>query len=89
MKPIDPSLAAEAVQLVGGDRNRAYGHPKTNFQRIAQFWSAILDINVTPAQVAMCMMAVKMSREIHAHKRDNLVDCIAYCITLDAVQEDS
>ena len=35
MKPIDPSLAAEAVQLVGGDRNRAYAHPKVNFQRIA------------------------------------------------------
>jgi len=42
VKSIDPSLAAEAVQLVGGDRNRAYAHPKVNFQRIADLWARVL-----------------------------------------------
>ena len=89
MKPIVPSLAAEAVQLVGGDRNRAYAHPKVNFQRIADLWSPILGCPVSPAQVALCMIQVKVSREINLHKRDNLVDLIGYALTLDAVQEDS
>ncbi len=88
MKNIDPSLAHEAVQLVGGDRNRAYAHPAINFQRIARLWEPILGCPVTPAQVALCMVQVKVAREIHAHKRDNLVDLIGYTLTLDAVTED-
>jgi hypothetical protein len=87
-KPIDPSLAHEAVQLVGGDRHRAYAHPAVNFQRIARLWEPILGCPVTPAQVALCMVQVKVAREIHNHKRDNLVDLIGYTLTLDAVQED-
>ena len=88
MKNLDPSLAAEAVQLVGGDRNRAYAHPAINFQRIAKLWEPIFGCTVTPAQVAMAMVQVKISRELHVHKRDNIVDAIGYLLTLDAVQED-
>ena len=48
MKPIDPSLANEAVRLVTGDRQASYAHPKVNFARIAALWSPILGIQVTP-----------------------------------------
>ena len=34
-------VAAEAVQLVGGDRNRAYAHPAINFQRIARHFRQV------------------------------------------------
>ena len=88
MKNIDPSLAHEAVQLVGGDRNRAYAHPAINFQRIARLWEPILGCPVTPAHVALCMVQVKISRQIHASKRDNVLDAIGYLLTLDAVTED-
>ncbi len=88
MKPIDPSLGIEAARLVGGDRNRAYAHPSINFARIARLWEPVLGCSVSPAQVALCMIQVKVAREIHAHKRDNLVDLIGYTLTLDAVTED-
>ena len=89
MKPIDKTLASEAVDLVTGDRQKSYAHPRVNFQRIADLWSPILGITVTPEQVALCSVQIKIAREIHAHKRDNVVDAIGYLLTLDAcIEED-
>ena len=84
MKPIDAGLASEAVRLVTGDRQTAYAHPKVNFQRIADLWSPILGIEVTPEQVALCSVQIKIAREIHAHKADNVIDAIGYLLCLDA-----
>lgn len=88
MKPIDPTLASEAVRIVTGDRQADYDHPRRNFARIAALWSPILGIEVTPEQVALCSVQIKIAREIHAHKRDNVVDAIGYLLTLDACRED-
>ena len=88
MKAIDPTLAADAVQAVTGPRQRDYAHPKINFQRIANLWSIVLDVDITPEQVALCMIQVKIAREMNRHSRDNIVDLIGYSLTLDACQED-
>lgn len=88
MKAIDPTLAADAVQAVTGPRQRDYAHPKINFQRIANLWSIVLDVDITPEQVALCMIQVKIAREMNRHTRDNIVDLIGYSLTLDACQED-
>ena len=88
MKPIDPTLATDAIRLVTGDRQAAYAHPKVNFQRIADLWSPILGITVTPEQVALCSVQIKIAREIHAHKADNIIDAIGYLLCLDACRED-
>jgi hypothetical protein len=88
VKPIDPSLATDAIRLVTGDRQAAYAHPKVNFQRIADLWSPILGITVTPEQVALCSVQIKIAREIHAHKADNIIDAIGYLLCLDACRED-
>ena len=50
-------------------------------------WSAILGQEVTPAQVGLCMIAVKVSRECHKPKRDNLVDIAGYAETVRMVRE--
>jgi hypothetical protein len=88
VKAIDPTLAADAVQAVTGPRQRDYAHPKINFQRIANLWSIVLDVDITPEQVALCMIQVKIAREMNRHTRDNIVDLIGYSLTLDACQED-
>lgn len=88
MKPINPTLATDAIRLVTGDRQAAYAHPKVNFQRIADLWSPILGITVTPEQVALCSVQIKIAREIHAHKADNIIDAIGYLLCLDACRED-
>lgn len=76
------SILIEAESLVHGDRNESYGHPLDDFRRTAKMWSAILGIEVRPEQVGLCMIAVKLSRECHAHKRDNLVDIAGYAETV-------
>lgn len=86
-KSIDPSLATEAIGLVTGDRVKAYGHPSKNFQDIADLWSVILGTHVTGEQVALCMVQVKIARELHNPKRDNLVDAIGYLLAYDACGE--
>ena len=85
-KDVDSTLVEEAVQLVSADRQAQYGHPLDNFQRIADLWSVILNIEVTPEQVALCMVQVKVSRELQNPKRDNIVDAIGYLLTYDTVQ---
>ena len=86
LKPIDKSLLDEAYTLVTGDRQESYDHPARNFDRIARLWSVALDKEVTAEDVATCMILVKIARQLHAPKRDNLVDAIGYLLTLEAVR---
>lgn len=74
--PVFETILEEARFITDGARN--YGTPEENFSRIALCWSAILEINLTPEQVALCMIAMKVCREAHAHKHDNIVDIAGY-----------
>ena len=86
LKPIDKSLLDEAYNLVTGDRQQSYDHPARNFDRIARLWSVALDKEITAEDVATCMILVKIARQLHAPKRDNLVDAVGYLLTLEAVR---
>ena len=46
-------------------------------------------LEVTAREAMLCMVGVKMSREVHRHKRDNLVDIAGYaeCIEQAAQAE--
>jgi hypothetical protein len=83
---IDHTLLEEAGYLVSEERQAAYGHPSKNFSETAALWSVILGIQVTPEQVALCMVQVKIARELNAHKRDNIVDAIGYLVAYDATR---
>jgi hypothetical protein len=78
----------EAQRIVHGDRRIDYGHPMDDFARTSLIWQAILGIPVTPEQVALCMVGVKISREVNKPKRDNLVDMAGYAETLNMVHEE-
>lgn len=69
----------EANRLTHGDRDKNYGTPKTNHERIAALWSVVLEHPVTPAQVALCMAQVKVARLIETPTHlDSFVDGAAY-----------
>lgn len=78
----------EAQRLVHGDRQASYGHPIEDFTRTGRMWGALLGTDdVPPEKVALCMIAVKMSRECNRPKRDNAVDMAGYAETLHMVRE--
>lgn len=69
----------EAKRLINADRAKDYGQPRINHQRIADLWSVILGIEVSPAQVAICMAQVKLSRLVHTPDHlDSYIDAAAY-----------
>ncbi len=72
-------ILEEATKLTYSSRQDEYGTPQENHDRIAKLWSVVLDIPVTPWQVALCMNQVKVARLVHQHhKLDNWVDAVAY-----------
>lgn len=85
---IDIREYQEAEALVHGPRNADYGHPLDDFTKTALIWSAILGIEVTPEEVALCMVGVKLSREVNKPKRDNLVDAHGYLMTYRMVKDE-
>lgn len=79
----DESIFEEATRIVGGTRRQDYGSVRGSFDRIAKAWSAVLPCDVTGEHVALCMIGLKLVRESHAHKRDNLVDIAGYNLCLE------
>jgi len=74
-------FSEDANKLVE-ERGKKYGHPLENFTRIAGMWREILSVDITPEQVALCMIAVKISRECNVHSPDNMRDIAGYAQTL-------
>lgn len=90
----DENVLQEAERLIYGPRQASYGHPYDDFSKTGQMWGAILkewrssgEPNVPPELVGLCQIAVKISREVNAHKRDNIVDIAGYAGTVALVRE--
>ncbi len=75
----------EAAHIIEGPRRSSYGDVSESFQRIADMWSPILRRQVFPYEVALCMIALKICREINEHGHDNLVDIIGYAALMDSM----
>ena len=69
----------EAIRLTSTDRQKNYGKPLINHQRIATIWSVILSAEITPSQVALCMAGVKIARLVETpNHEDSFIDAAAY-----------
>jgi hypothetical protein len=85
----DPrDIALYAAELVSGERQDAYGHPLDNFTRASKIWAVILGCEVSAEQVALCMVGMKVAREVNQSKPDTVVDGIGYFLTLNMIQEE-
>ena len=53
---------ASAEDKINGERDAVYGDPLENHKRIALLWQVILGTEISPAEVALCMLMVKVAR---------------------------
>ena len=67
-------------------RRREYGEPIDLFEHIAKRWSLTLGTKVSPAQVVLCLIDVKMARLARDPKHlDSQVDVAGYAACLREV----
>ena len=69
----------KAAKAISGERDKHYGSPEDNFQRIADYWSMYLKGPITKTDVAMMMILLKMARiENDSTYIDNYIDIAGY-----------
>jgi len=60
-------------------RGKDYGTMRENHQRIADIWTVIMQKEVTPEQVALCMAGVKIARLVQSPEHeDSWLDLAGY-----------
>ena len=80
-----PELLDHAAGLVNR-RRREYGEPVELFEHVAQRWSLTLGNRVSPAQVVLCLIDLKLARLAHDPKHlDGQVDIAGYAAVLREV----
>ncbi len=69
------------------ERRDTYGDPAEQFGEIAKRWSITLGTLVTPEQVALCMIDLKLARLAYDPGHfDSLIDVIGYAALLREVR---
>ena len=79
----------QAAEIVA-QRRVQYGPPAEHFQQAARRWSSTLGTAVTPQQVLLCQLDLKLARLAHDPRHhDSLVDLIGYSFLLHELTHDA
>jgi hypothetical protein len=71
------------------ERGRVYGDAAANMAKTAQLWSAVLGVDVTPVQCALCLIQLKVARLlVTPDHSDSAVDIAGYAAVLCETQQD-
>jgi hypothetical protein len=82
-------LFARASTVIG-HRRGIYGAPDSVFERVATRWSQVLGTRVTPAQVIICLIDLKLARLTHDPRHlDSITDIAGYAGILAEVLDDA
>lgn len=80
------SILEEADQIINHrseEKERQYGPFSEGMDRAASIFKGMTGLEVTGKEMYMALIALKFSRESYNHKRDNLLDAVAYIGALD------
>jgi hypothetical protein len=80
------SILEEADQIINHrseEKERQYGPFSEGMDRAASIFKGMTGLEVTGREMYMALIALKFSRESYNHKRDNLLDAVAYIGALD------
>lgn len=85
---VNESICQEAHRITNTDRNEDYGHPLDDFSHAAEIISAILQREISPEEIPLIQIGIKLARESNKHKRDNLVDIAGYANTMQMLLDE-
>jgi hypothetical protein len=80
------SICQEAHEIVNErdqEKDRQYGPFAEGMDRASQIFNGMTGLNVTGKEMYIALIALKFSRQSYNHRRDNLLDAIAYIQGLD------
>ena len=79
------AMLKRAAEIMA-ERSEAYGDPRQSMAAIAARWSITLGKPITPAEVVICMMDLKLTRlASDPTHRDSMIDLIGYATVLHEV----
>lgn len=80
-----PSILEEALPLIDGKADQ-YGEPSQHFAAVAAGWNILVRQRpMTAEMIPLMMVWLKVVRESHKHKRDNLVDMAGYAALIERI----
>jgi hypothetical protein len=88
------TILDEAARVTAEDRQRYYGHPLDNHGNTAAFWSSFLKrrhglhVELTPEDVCMMMVLLKVSRWANLPHEDALIDIAGYARNVQMIEEE-
>jgi hypothetical protein len=85
--------AEQLLEHAGGRVHRRrdeYGEPVDLFERVAVRWSQVVGTKVSPAQVIICLIDLKLARLTHDPRHlDSITDVAGYAGCLAEVLSDA
>ena len=78
-----------AKGLIYGDREKDYGKTSDNFKDIAKGWEVITKATITPEQVALMMIWLKVCRanNDNCEKEDSIIDICGYAGCIEKIKK--
>lgn len=76
-------MVLKRAEAVLGERQQSYGDPATSMAAVAARWSITLGQTITPAQVVLCLIDLKITRLSNDPRHyDSAVDLCGYAALL-------
>ena len=83
----DSKYLPKAIEIVNGPRKASYGPPELCMKRSVDAMNNLLDAALSPPDLALAMICVKMARQFNSHDPDNYVDICGYALLYKQVKE--
>ncbi|WXX09765.1 hypothetical protein [Mycobacterium phage MS619] len=81
------SILTTAEEIINGQRAKDYGDAKENHQRIANLWNVYAGTELSPEDVAVMMILLKIARFMeNGYHNDTVVDIAGYAGVLEKMQ---
>jgi hypothetical protein len=70
------------------ERRKYREAPAPHFRRLADTWTGLLGVQITPEQACLMLAVLKIVREFAHHEPDNMPDCEGYISMIEEIREE-